>query len=377
LLPYAISCSKQHLSSFGPQARKLEVDPLDAEPRPPRITGEEPGRHPLRVAVISNPASGRNKRHGLLAAIHALLRDHPAVPHFEESTFAGIAEATHAAIAREPEIVVVNGGDGTVQTVLTNLMRSRIDRLPLLAVLPGGTTNTTARNVGYGTRPLDALGTLLTASAAGRLAGRVERRALVRADLADGPEYAMMFGAGAVYHGIVFARSQLATHGMRGQLGAGVALATFLARVFTGRAGTMFPPLAADVHLDGVALPPMSYFGMLVSTMDRQFLGLSPYWGVGPGPLRFSAMRDRPQHLGRAILPAVRGRQSRWLQPEYGYRSQNVDEVALTFDGGFTLDGELFEPGAGARRLLLTARQAAYFLRAPAPGVVSGHGGPG
>ncbi len=59
----------------------------------------------------------------------------------------------------------------------------------------------------------------------------------------------------------------------------------------------------------------------------------------------------------------MRGRQSPWLHPDFGYRSHNVDEVALTFQGGFTLDGELFEPAARARRLLLTARQSAYFLR--------------
>jgi hypothetical protein len=75
-------------------------------------------------------------------------------------------------------------------------------------------------------------------------------------------------------------------------------------------------------------------------------------------------MHDRPRHLGRAILPALRGRSSPWLQPEYGYRSHNVDEVAVRFSGGFTLDGELFEPVVGERRLLLTARRSAYFLRA-------------
>ena len=83
--------------------------------------------------------------------------------------------------------------------------------------------------------------------------------------------------------------------------------------------------------------------------MDRQFLGVSPYWGTEPGPIRFSAMRERPQHLARVIVPAMRGRPSPWLQPEHGYRSHNVDEVVITFDGGFTLDGELFDPaGPGA-----------------------------
>jgi hypothetical protein len=126
----------------------------------------------------------------------------------------------------------------------------------------------------------------------------------------------------------------------------------------------MFPPLAAGVRIDGTMLPPERYFGILTSTMDRQFLGVSPYWGTGPGPLRFSALRDRPQHLARAIVPALRGRSSPWLTPEHGYRSHNVDEVAITFDGGFTLDGELFEPTGEERCLVLTARRSAYFLRA-------------
>jgi hypothetical protein len=299
-----------------------------------------------------------------LSGITDLLRAHPGVAHFQERTFDGIAAATREAIDAGTEILVVNGGDGSVQTVLTAMLSMPAEQLPLLAVLPGGTTNTTARNVGYGSRPLAALQRLLVESAHGTLAGTIERQPIVRADLEDGPQYAMMFGAGAVYHGIVFARGALASHGVRGQLGAGIALATFLTRVLTGRAGTMFPPLVATIRLDGTLLPPAAYFGILTSTIDRQFLGVSPYWGAEPGPLRFSAMRDRPQHFGRAVFPALRGRPSRWLQPDFGYRSHNADEVVVTFTGGFTLDGELFEPVGYERRLVLTARQSAYFLRA-------------
>ncbi|MCC6765770.1 MAG: hypothetical protein IT293_14025 [Deltaproteobacteria bacterium] len=354
----------------GPQeALEVPADPAVVDQQPHRLEasdghGERPRRYPLQVAIISNPTSGQNARRGLLARIEGLLAGHTGVRHYTERTFEGLAEATRAVVDAETEIVVVNGGDGSVQTVLTAMLCAPLDRLPLLAVLPGGTTNTTARNVGYGSDPLAALARLLRESARGVLAGRVERRPVVCADLPDGPQFAMMFGAGAVYDGIVFARNQLESHGVRGQLGGGVALATFLARVLTGRAGTMFPPLAAEVRLDGRVLPPTRYFGMLTSTIDRQFLGVRPYWGVGPGPLRFSAMREGPQHLARAIFPALRGRPSPWLRPELGYYSHNVDEVDLRFDGGFTLDGELFAPSGRERHVVLTARRSAYFLRA-------------
>jgi hypothetical protein len=286
------------------------------------------------------------------------------VAHFRERTYAGIVDATRAAIDNTTAIIAVNGGDGTVQAVLTSMLSVPVARLPILAVLAGGTTNTTARNVGYGHRPLAALRHLLARSAAGVLAGTVERHPVLRADLDEGPQYGMMFGAGAVYHGIVLAREQLAARGVSGQLGAALAFATFLTRALSGSNGTLFPPLAADVRVDGDSLPPASYVGMLASTMDRQFFGVKPYWGTGPGSIRFSALRDRPRHLGRAIVPALRGRPSRWLHPDFGYRSVNTDEIALAFAGGFTLDGELFEPARRARRLVLTAGQSAYFLRA-------------
>jgi len=144
---------------------------------PPAITGGMPLRRPLRLGMINNPLSGRNFRRGLLERVRGLLTAHPAVAHFEENTVDGMGTAVENLLRAETEIIVVNGGDGTVQAVLTALLRSPLPRaLPLLAVLPGGTTNTTARNVGYGRRPLQALQRLLQDGARGVLAGTAERR---------------------------------------------------------------------------------------------------------------------------------------------------------------------------------------------------------
>ena len=339
------------------------VESLDLEST--RATREHPAGKPIQVALISNPTSGRNERHGLLAGVHDLLRTHPTVAHAEERSYEGIVRATRAAMSEDTGVIAVNGGDGTVQAVLTSMLSAPAGPLPVVAVLAGGTTNTTARNVGYGEAPLAALERVLTASARGVLAGSVERHRVLRADFEGSSQYGMMFGAGAVYHGIVFARDQLAARGVRGQFGAGLALATFLMKAIRRQDSPLSRPLEAGVIADGVPLPQESYVGMLASTMDRQFLGLNPYWGVGPGSMRFSAMRHPPRHLARALVPILRGRSSRWLDPEFGYRSLNADEVTIEFAGGFTLDGELFAPARRARRVALTARQSAYFLRAP------------
>jgi len=173
----------------------------------------------------------------------------------------------------------------------------------------------------------------------------------------------MLFGAGAVYHGIVFARRHTHAHGVRGQLGAGVTLAMFLGQVLSRNRGTLFPPLHASIRIEGERLAAEPYFGILTSTMDRQFLGITPYWGAGAAPLRFSSLSYAPQNLPRAIVPLLRGKPSTFLRPERGYRSVNADEVYLAFDSGYTLDGELFAPRPGGARVTLTARQCAYFLR--------------
>lgn len=348
-------------------ARRHAAEAAPLEGLPPSLTGGLARRRPLRVGMINNPLSGQNARRGLLDRVRTLLTAHPRVAHFEENTFDGMGHAVDELLGRETEIIVVNGGDGTVQAVLTALLRSPLPAaLPLLAVLPGGTTNTTARNVGYGRRPLRALQGLLDDAASGMLAGTVDQRAVVRVDAAAGvaPQYAMLFGAGAVYHGIAFARREVESRGMRGQLGAAVAVGTFLSHVVAGKGGRLFPPLHAEIRIDGQApLPAEPYFGILTSTMDRQVLGLSPYWGVGPGRLRFSALSYAPRRLSRAIVPALRGRPSVHLRPDLGYRSVNADEICLTFDSGYTLDGELFAATAETTCLTLSARQHAYFLR--------------
>jgi hypothetical protein len=341
-------------------------DARSAEQPPPALSGGVPRRRPLRLGIINNPLSGQNARRGLLDRVRALLGAHPAVAQFDVSTPEAMSGAVDDLLRAETELIVVNGGDGTVQAVLTAMLRSPVPRaLPLLAVLPGGSANTTARNVGYGRRPLQALRRLVEEAARGVLAGSVERRAVVRVDDESGapPQFAMLFGAGAVYHGISFFRREIESRGLRGQLGSGVAVGTFLAHVVSGRGGKLFPPLEAEIRIDGERLPGESYFGILTSTMDRQILGLSPYWGVGPGPLRFSALGYAPRGLARAIVPALRGRPSRHLRPELGYRSVNAGEVHIAFDSGYTLDGELFEPAGPTTRLALSARQHAYFLR--------------
>jgi hypothetical protein len=142
-------------------------------------------------------------------------------------------------------------------------------------------------------------------------------------------------------------------------------LAVFLSKIATGEGGRLFPPLGARISIDGATARDERLLGLLVSTMERQFLDLRPYWGEGPGALRFTSLAASPRHVLPAMLSVMRGRPNRFTSDENGYRSCNADRIELELDSGFTLDGELFAAGPGGR-LALWGDRSAFFLRRPA-----------
>lgn len=355
------------MSSAGIYPVARAFDSRDRWPSEPRllIAPDVGVGRAIRTGVINNPLSFRTKRRKVLPALREVLHAHPRVAYHEVDRPEDIIAATHALLDADCELLVVNGGDGTVQAVLTGVFnRGPLDALPLLAVLPGGTTNMVAADIRSPTRAVPALQRLLATARDGRVHGTVVQRPVMRAEITPDapPIYSMFFGSGAIYHGIKFCRHYVATLGVRGEVGPGLALAVFLGKIALGHGGRMFPPLHLSGRIDGQPLRTGAYLGMLVSTVSRQFLGLRPFWGRERGPLKFTALSYSPQHLWRAVPAVMRGKPNRFVRPEYGYTSQNAVELELHLDCGFTLDGELFTPRAGAP-VMLRSGCTASFLR--------------
>jgi YegS/Rv2252/BmrU family lipid kinase len=114
-----------------------------AEDRPPASR---------RIVAIVNPAT-----HGNAAAIVDLLRRHaPADADLDVrlTQAAGTTTAlTHEALAGGARAVVAVGGDGTVAAVATALRGTGIP----LGVIPGGSTNVTARSLDIPAHPAEAV----------------------------------------------------------------------------------------------------------------------------------------------------------------------------------------------------------------------------
>jgi hypothetical protein len=304
----------------------------------------------LRIGVISNPLSAGNRK-GLLP-VERMLADYSQALHRQavhpEQVKAAIRDFTRHGV----DLVVVNGGDGTIHAVLTALFTTEWpDKTPFLALLRAGATSMIARDVGLPGSRLQGLSRLLGWAYAGRGAASLIKRPVLRLEWEKGgePMYGMFFGAGGIYEGIKFCQTRVYTKGVGGELAAGLTLARFLLAAAKGDR-RIVPPSSIRVGLGGMAMQDMDVLVLFVTTLGRLFLGMRPYWGTEGGPLHFTAIRSDAAHLLRAAPSLIRGQNSRWADPRHGYLSHNLHDLRLYIQSGFTLDGQLYQsvPQLGA-----------------------------
>jgi len=300
----------------------------------------------LQVGVLTNPRSGANKKG--LGEILSVLDKWPDVLHREASTPEDMTEVLHFFARNSVELVVINGGDGTIHAVLTAIGRDEIfARPPLFSLLCAGTTSMLPLDVGIAGSPAVALSRILKwAESPDESLTILSRTVLKVSRAAQQPLLGMFFGAGAICQGIKTFHSGVNPMGWRGELMPGLTLLRMLLAIFFNDHAKV-PPVLTKPSFDGCAQEEKLNLVVLITTLDRLFLGMRPYWGDEDGPLRYTAIEAKPKCLLRALPSLFRGRKSRYVKPSNGYSSLNAHEVQLEMAGDFTLDGELYAVGEG------------------------------
>jgi diacylglycerol kinase family enzyme len=102
-----------------------------------------------RIALLSNPRSTGNR--AMLPRVRSFCAEHPEIFHYEVEAIEQIGPALQTIARVQPLVLVVNGGDGTVQATLTELYHGGHFGAspPPVAVLPNGKTNLIALDLGY------------------------------------------------------------------------------------------------------------------------------------------------------------------------------------------------------------------------------------
>jgi YegS/Rv2252/BmrU family lipid kinase len=112
----------------------------------------------MKLTIISNPVSGRQKHQEYMKVALDVLKSNGIQPLIRETTQRGDASLfSREEAGKGTEIVLVAGGDGTINEVANGLVGSSVK----LAVLPLGTANVFALETGIPTNPREAVNILL------------------------------------------------------------------------------------------------------------------------------------------------------------------------------------------------------------------------
>lgn len=318
----------------------------------------------LPVGLLSNPLSGRNRTQ--LQSIRGIVANQPGIHHRVTQSSGDVPAALSELADKSVGILAINGGDGTVARVLGCLLEDApFDPLPIVVLLPGGTTNMDVGDVGLRGSLQDSAARLCRW--AGSRDGRHQllQRPLLRVVPGDGQPavYGMFFGAGAIIQGIEYCRASLHTKGVANALGQGLTLVRSLWGIVQGDP-RFAQPVTVSVTLDnGTPGPPEAQLLLLVSSLERLSLGIRPYWGREDGPLHVSLVRQGAGHFLRNLPALLRGKPGRHTTVAAGYRSHNADRVDLEMDATWTLDGELHRAQRRSGPVAISASAPLTFLR--------------
>jgi hypothetical protein len=283
----------------------------------------------------------------------------------ETDTHGHVPEALTILANKGLDVLVVNGGDGTLQHVLTEILGNpAFPTPPLIAPLRGGRTNMNATDIGSHRHPATALSSLVVAARSGSLTERIVERPVLRVELGSegGVQYGMCFGAGVIYRTVELKHRVLPENHFQGLLGAGAFTGALIARAALGSTSGLLTPDRVAVRLDGQPVEREEFLVILATTLERLLFGLRPFWGVETAPIRFTAIAAGAPRSSAATIRLLRGRPPFNGASDPGYLSRNVHQIELHLNCGLVMDGELFAPQL-ERGVRIAADQRVRFVR--------------
>lgn len=204
-------------------SEEVAINLPDADSR--RADAPAPPAHVGNILIIHNPTSGR--RRGALREVIARLEAMGCRVTVHQTTCRGDAQAVAARTTKDQyDRIVVAGGDGTANEVINGLTPAS----PPVALIPMGTANVLAAEIGLGSQPAEIARTIALGEARPVSLGEV-----------NGRKFVLMTGVG--FDAFVVATVSAP---LKRRLGKGAYVLASLAQFVKGR----LPHF--EVHVDGV-----------------------------------------------------------------------------------------------------------------------------
>jgi Diacylglycerol kinase catalytic domain len=316
----------------------------------------------ISVALLSNPKSTGNLE--ILPRIRAFCDARPDVLHCEVDRVDQISDALRTMAAEHPRVLVINGGDGTVQTTLTELYLGHHfgDTPPPVAVLPNGKTNLIALDLGADGDALVALERIIEL-ASGDLTGHVVERDLIALSEGDGevrPVIGMFLGGAGLADTILYCRHKIYPLGLPNGISHILAGFAILFSMIPGlKRLVTLPrrhPMRISLIRDGQVNLQLAL--LIVTTLEKLLFG--GWSNGGLRGLKLMAVDRSPMALFRAVRASLAGRLGEKVLT--GVHLERGDMIRIESErSSVILDGEEFTAETG-RPIVLRSTLPMPFL---------------
>lgn len=305
----------------------------------------------VSILAISNANAKKVAKRG--TSLNAGLLPKGTVHHFTKSPD-DLMPLFQEAAQKRLRHLVIEGGDGTVRTILTALLNSypKTQELPAVSILPRGTTNQIARNLGV-KKPVDFKAIFQDSYKA------ISTPMVKIKSKAFETRYGFLFSTGALPYVSRFAQDKINAKGV----GGGTAVVGAVLKAVTSDKSDLMPPAKhrlkgrSETHVilnhKGAAL------GTIMTTLPTLMLGLDPFWGTEDAPLRLTWAEAQSAKLGRNVAGIWAGRKQNRSQD--GYHSHNIDRLTLRTKAPATLDGDFLDI-AGHKLRISASRPVTFWM---------------
>ena len=264
------------------------------------------------------------------------LADETETPCFVLDPFDALPARVTQATKENIEHVIIEGGDGTVQGVLSAFLAQadQFETFPAFSIVPGGMTNQVAKNIGLKGNSIGAIKSALN--------GKLTPHKIPLLSLTD-PDTSQtysgfLFSTGVIPQITRYTKSQLHRKGIGGSM----AVVGGILKGIRGDDKTLMQ--TTDVKIEG--LHAGQHLGTIVTTLPSLMMGLDPFWGKGDAPLRITWVEENYRRLGRSILALWAGSKSKDRSAN-GLHSKRVESLTYAYQGDIVLDGEFLSIPSG------------------------------
>lgn len=318
-----------------------------------------------RVALLSNPRSTGNR--SLLPRVRSFCARHQDIFHYEVEHVDQIGAAMRTIARVKPKVLVINGGDGTVQAALTELYNGGHFGAspPPVAVLPNGKTNLIALDLGAEGDPIVALERVLELARTDMDPHIVSRELISLSEGAVGGRtvLGMFLGGAGLADSILYCRHKVYPLGLPNGFSHVLTFMAVLISMIFGIRAAFLPPRPAPVTVSVVRRGQLDgrFALLMVTTLERLLLKNHTPARDQTGALQLIAVERQPVALLRALFAGIFGRLGKGRLS--GIHLERADEIHIEGEhSNVILDGELFEAKTG-RPIILKPTSPVPFLR--------------